>query len=194
MTDEFEQVILVDEADQALSEGDKWKIHKDGLLHRAFSIFVFNTKGECLIQQRAAGKYHSAGKWANSCCGHPRPGETASSAAVRRLEEEVGLRVDLTFGFKSRYLAHLDRGMIENEIPHLYFGCTDDPPVLNPAEVQGVKWRTLEELAEDVAAARDEYAAWLKHYLSAHRAEIAAWRDRIEGPGLSSATTPWRGT
>mgnify|MGYP006205796221 CR=1 FL=1 len=75
VSDEFEQVILVDEADEALRNGDKWRIHQDGLLHRAFSIFVFNADGDCLIQQRAAGKYHSAGKWANACCGHPRPGE-----------------------------------------------------------------------------------------------------------------------
>jgi isopentenyl-diphosphate delta-isomerase len=179
VTDEFEQVILVDEADEALRDGDKWQIHQDGLLHRAFSIFVFNAAGECLIQQRANGKYHSAGKWANSCCGHPRPGEATSVAAARRLEEEVGLRVPLTFGFKSRYVAYLDNDMIENEIPHLYFGRTDASPALNPEEVQAVKWVSLETLAEDVAARPDAYAAWLRHYITAHPAELAAWRDNI---------------
>ncbi len=194
MTDEFEQVILVDEADTVLGEGDKWQIHRDGLLHRAFSIFVFNVRGECLIQQRAAGKYHSAGKWANSCCGHPRPGEATSSAAARRLEEEVGLRVDLTFGFKSRYIAHLDNHMTENEIPYLYFGWTQDKAALNPDEVQAVRWRSLERLADEVRAAPDDYAAWLKHYLNAHPADLSAWRDKILGVRLSEVAMPWRGT
>jgi isopentenyl-diphosphate delta-isomerase len=179
VSDEFEQVILVDEADRALREGDKWRIHRDGVLHRAFSIFLFNPAGECLIQQRAAGKYHSAGKWANSCCGHPRPGEATGRAAERRLEEEVGVRVALTFGFKSRYVAYLDNDMVENEIPHLYFGRTNASPVLNLEEVQAVRWVSLEALAEAVAAQPDAYAAWLRHYLAAHSAELAIWRDRI---------------
>ncbi len=179
MNDEFEQVILVDEADQRLSDGDKWRIHQDGLLHRAFSIFVFNDAGDCLIQQRAAGKYHSAGKWANSCCGHPRPGETTAAAAARRLEEEVGLRVALTFGFKSRYVAHLDNDMVENEIPHLFFGRTGDAPVLNPVEVQAVRWISLEDLEAGIRAAPDHHAAWLRHYVDQHAGELRIWRDRI---------------
>lgn len=89
MNDHAEQVILVDEADRAFSHGGKLQIHEEGLLHRAFSIFVFNDAGECLIQKRASGKYHSAGKWANSCCGHPRPGEPTAKAAGRRLTEET---------------------------------------------------------------------------------------------------------
>lgn len=181
MTDEFEQLIVVDEADQPLRDGGKWRIHQDGLLHRAFSIFVFNPAGECLIQQRAAGKYHSAGKWANSCCGHPRPGEATEAAAARRLEEEVGLRVALTFGFKSRYVAYLDNDMIENEIPHLYFGLTDAAPRLNPDEVQAARWVTLDALARDVSASPDAYAAWLCHYVKAHQAELETWRDRLTG-------------
>jgi isopentenyl-diphosphate delta-isomerase len=179
VSDEFEQVILVDEADRPLRDGDKWAIHTDGLLHRAFSIFVFNAAGECLIQQRAAGKYHSAGKWANSCCGHPRPGEATDVAAARRLEEEVGLCVPLTFGFKSRYVAYLDNDMIENEIPYLYFGRTADRPQLNPDEVQAVRWVTLGALARDVSASPDSYAAWLCHYFKAHQAELESWRDRL---------------
>lgn len=179
MSDEFEQVVLVDEADERLRDGDKWRIHKDGLLHRAFSIFVFNPQGECLIQQRAAEKYHSAGKWANSCCGHPRPGEPVAKAAARRLQEEVGLQVVLTFGFKSRYIAYLDNEMIENEIPHLYFGRTQAAPAPNPEEVQSIRWMTLSDLAADVRASPDQYAAWLHHYIDAHAEELAIWRDRV---------------
>jgi isopentenyl-diphosphate Delta-isomerase len=180
VNDEFEQVILVDEADQRTGDGDKWRIHREGLLHRAFSIFVFNDAGECLIQQRAAGKYHSAGKWANSCCGHPRPGEATAEAASRRLQEEVGLSPALTFGFKSRYIAYLDNDMVENEIPHLYFGrSTSLAPVLNPHEVQAARWVSLDALAAEITAAPEAYAAWLRHYVSEHAEDLAAWRDRI---------------
>lgn len=179
MTDEFEQVILVDEADRPLRDGGKWQIHKDGLLHRAFSIFVFNDAGECLIQQRASGKYHSAGKWANSCCGHPRPGEGTTEAAERRLEEETGLRVNLTFGFKSRYVAYLDNEMIENEIPYIYFGRAAGSLRLNPEEVQAVRWLALSQLDDEIRAKPAAYSAWLQHYLTAHRDELAAWRDRL---------------
>jgi isopentenyl-diphosphate delta-isomerase len=179
VSDEFDQVILVDEADQRTGVGDKWRIHREGLLHRAFSIFVFNDAGECLIQQRAAGKYHSAGKWANTCCGHPRPGETTAAAAARRLEEEVGLEVALTFGFKSRYVAHLDNGMIENEIPHLYFGRTSLAPVLNPDEVQAARWVSLDALAADIRAEPDAYAAWLRHYITVHAESLSEWAYRV---------------
>ena len=140
---------------------------------------MFNDAGDCLIQQRAAGKYHSAGKWANSCCGHPRPGETTAIAAARRLEEEVGLKVPLTFGFKSRYVAYLDNDMVENEIPHLYFGRTGAAPVLNPDEVQAVRWVSLEALAAGIVAAPDQYAASLRHYVENHAVELGLWRDRV---------------
>ncbi len=179
MTDEFEQVILVDEADRPLRDGDKWRIHQDGLLHRAFSVFVFNPAGKCLIQQRARGKYHSAGKWANSCCGHPRPGEATLAAAERRLEEEVGLRLPLTFGFKSRYVAHLDNDMIENEIPYLYFARSAAVPKPNPAEVQAVRWIGLEELRDEIAATPEAFSVWLRHYFNAHMPELVAWRARV---------------
>lgn len=178
-TDQYEQVILVDEADQAVTPGDKWQIHQDGLLHRAFSVFIFNAAGECLIQKRAAGKYHSAGKWANSCCGHPRPGEPTGEAAERRLQEEVGLRVPLTFGFKSRYVAYLDNEMIENEIPHLYFGRTDHAPALNPEEVEEIAWISLEALESAVRETPSDYAAWLIHYMNAHAGALQDWRDQV---------------
>ncbi len=179
MRDEFEQVILVDETDCALRDGDKWQIHRAGLLHRAFSIFVFNDAGECLIQKRAAGKYHSAGKWANSCCGHPRPGESCAAAAARRLTEETGLRAQLSFGFKSRYVATLDNQMIENELVHLYFGRATGPLAPDASEIESVRWIGLEALAAEVACSPHSFAAWLRHYLAAHAVELAAWRDRI---------------
>jgi isopentenyl-diphosphate delta-isomerase len=179
LDDQFEQVILVDEADRMVTPGDKWRIHQEGRLHRAFSVFVFDPAGRCLIQRRASGKYHSAGKWANSCCGHPRPGEPTGEAAERRLGEEIGLHIPLTFGFKSRYVAYLDNEMIENEIPHLYFGRTSDKPVLNPDEVSDIAWIGLEELERSVEETPEAYAAWLVHYMSEHADALRAWRDRV---------------
>jgi isopentenyl-diphosphate delta-isomerase len=179
LDDQFEQVILVDEADRMVTPGDKWRIHQEGRLHRAFSVFIFDSEGRCLIQKRAAGKYHSAGKWANSCCGHPRPGEPTGQAAERRLGEEIGLCVPLTFGFKSRYVAYLDNEMIENEIPHLYFGRTSDEPVLNPSEVSEIAWISLEELERSVEEGPASYAAWLVHYVKQHADALRAWRGRV---------------
>lgn len=179
MNDHAEQVILVDEADRAFSQGGKLKIHEEGLLHRAFSIFVFNDAGKCLIQKRASGKYHSAGKWANSCCGHPRPGETTAKAAGRRLTEETGLQVRLVYGFKSRYVARLDNQMIENEIPHLFFGRSSVLPKPNADEIEDIDWVTLEALEEDILARPERYAIWLRHYMERHAAALRFWRDRI---------------
>ncbi|MFN7056781.1 isopentenyl-diphosphate Delta-isomerase [Hyphomonas sp.] len=179
MDDQFEQVILVDEADRMVTPGDKWQIHQEGRLHRAFSVFIFDAEDRCLIQRRAAGKYHSAGKWANSCCGHPRPGEPTGEAAERRLVEEIGLRVPLTFGFKSRYVAYLDNEMIENEIPHIYFGRTSDVPVLNPDEVSDIAWISLEALRQSVRESPEAYAAWLVHYIKEHADALATWRARV---------------
>lgn len=178
MNDQAEQVILVDEADRAFSPGGKLQTHEQGLLHRAFSVFVFNTSGECLIQKRASGKYHSAGKWANSCCGHPRPGEPTGKAAARRLTEETGLKVPLVYGFKSRYIAQLDNQMIENEIPHLFFGRSIQQPQPNPEEIEEIEWVTLEDLERDARLRPERYAVWLRHYIDRHSAALRLWRDR----------------
>ena len=179
MQDHLERVILVDENDQVLLDGPKLETHEDGLLHRAFSVFVFNTAGELLIQKRPACKYHSAGKWANSCCGHPRPDEETQSAAERRLTEEIGLHVPLRYGFKSRYIAMLDNHMIENEIPYLYFGVSDALPVLNPDEVQDIAYVGLEELSQKITANPDSFSAWLIHYMDSHAKRLRSWRDRL---------------
>lgn len=178
VNDLAEQIILVDEADRVVSPAAKLQGHRDGLLHRAFSVFIFNTDGACLIQKRSASKYHSAGKWANSCCGHPRPGEPTGKAARRRLEEETGLNVPLIFGFKSRYIARLDNHMIENEIPHLFFGRSSGVARPDPSEIEELDWVDLEELEEDVRRQPSRYAAWLCHYVEKHSAALRLWRDR----------------
>ena len=117
-----EKLILVDERNRATGSGGKAAIHRAGLLHRAFSIFVVDERGRILLQQRNPQKYHSGGLWANSCCGHPRPGERTVVAARRRLNEELGVTSDLSFGFFSRYRTELDNGMHENEFVYVYFG------------------------------------------------------------------------
>ncbi len=117
-----ERLILVDEKNRAVGVAGKTSVHRAGLLHRAFSIFIVDDKGRILLQRRAREKYHSGGLLANSCCGHPRPGETTQAAARRRLTEELGIGAPLTFGFFSRYRADLDGGMQENEFVYVYFG------------------------------------------------------------------------
>ena len=117
-----EPLILVDERNRAVGTAGKMAVHRAGLLHRAFSIFIVDARGRIVLQRRSAKKYHSAGLWANSCCGHPRPGERTLAAAHRRLHEELGISSPLVFGFYARYQADLDHGMHENEFVYVYFG------------------------------------------------------------------------
>src|SRR6202171_9319 len=117
-----EQLILVDEGNRATGSAGKTTIHRSGLLHRAFSIFIVDDRARLVLQQRNLKKYHSGGLWANSCCGHPRPGERTITAAPRRLHEEVRVPCALSFGFFARYRTELDNGMHENELVYVYFG------------------------------------------------------------------------
>lgn len=157
-----ENVILVNENDIAIGEMEKLKAHEDGLLHRAFSIFIFNTKGELLLQQRAFDKYHSGGKWTNTCCSHPRPNESTNDAANRRLMEEMNLACDLNFEFGFIYKAEFENGLIEHEYDHVYFGTTDKLPLPNADEVADWKYVQIAELENDIAANPDSYTPWFK--------------------------------
>lgn len=179
MLDENERVILVDESDHSVDVGAKLGTHETGALHRAISVFVFNSSGELLLQQRAGCKYHSAGKWANTCCGHPRPGESCLAAAERRLFEEMGMHVDLEFGFKSRYQARLDNNMIENEIPYLFFGVSDDVPEPNPKEVSAFEYVGLEQIVLQLERDQERFSAWLIHYMDTHANRISSYRDML---------------
>src|SRR3954468_18060458 len=132
MTDD---VILVDEYDNEIGTMPKMEAHLKGKLHRAFSVFIFNAEGDLLLQQRALDKYHSGGKWTNTCCSHPRPGEDTLTAANRRLREEMGMNAELSHAFSFTYQADLLDGLTENEFDHVYFGISDDAPVMNPEEV-----------------------------------------------------------
>jgi isopentenyl-diphosphate delta-isomerase len=167
-----ENLILVNEQNHAVGRAEKWAVHEQGLLHRAFSIFLVDRAGRLLLQQRNRAKYHSGGLWANSCCGHPRPGERTSSAARRRLSEELGAAATLRFGFQARYCTSLHNGMTENEIVYVYFGLAPTDFAPNPDEVAATGWMTLPELKDDIAQHPRRYAYWLTHYLKIHYAAI----------------------
>ena len=157
-----EQVILVNEKDEPIGLMGKMEAHEKGLLHRAFSVFVFNSKQELLLQQRAACKYHSPNLWTNTCCSHPRAGETNQQAGERRLQEEMGLQVPLQEVFSFIYKAPFDNGLTEHEYDHVLIGYSDAQPQINPEEVASWKWLSLEAIKEDILQAPERYTAWFK--------------------------------
>lgn len=157
-----EQVILVNEKDEPIGLMGKMEAHEKGLLHRAFSVFIFNSKQEVLLQQRAACKYHSPNLWTNTCCSHPRAGETNQQAGERRLQEEMGLQVPLQEVFSFIYKAPFDNGLTEHEYDHVLIGYSDAQPQINPEEVASWKWLSLEAIKEDILQAPERYTAWFK--------------------------------
>lgn len=157
-----EYLILVDQNDIEKGKMEKLLVHQLGLLHRAFSVFVFNTKGELLLQQRADEKYHSAGLWSNTCCSHPQYGESTHTAVQRRLKEEVGLDCETQFVFNFIYKANFENGLCEHEYDHVYFGVSDDKPILEESEVQNWRYIDLQSLQADLALNPDHYSEWVK--------------------------------
>ena len=157
-----EYLILTDEKDQFVGMMEKMLVHKLGLLHRAFSIFIFNTKGEMLLQQRANDKYHSAGLWSNACCSHPRYEEKLPDAVERRLWEEMGMQADTNFAFSFTYKITFDNGLTEHEYDHVYFGITDDLPIPNKSEVSNWKYMNLSDLKYDVEQHPGKYSEWMR--------------------------------
>ncbi len=157
-----EQVVLVDRLDNPLGIINKMEAHSLGLLHRAFSVFIFNSRGELLLQQRAIDKYHSGGKWTNTCCSHPKPFEAIADAASRRLVEEMGLTCELEYGFNFIYETAFENELIEHEFDHVYFGISDELPIINKNEVEAFRYMTLDELATDLANNPNQYTVWLK--------------------------------
>lgn len=159
---EVEKVILVNEKDEAIGEMEKLEAHQKGLLHRAFSIFVFNDKNELLLQQRAFSKYHSAGLWTNTCCSHPRPGETIQEAAHRRLWEEMGLKMDLKHQGHFIYKTKFENELIEHELDHLLYGSSNQVPDINPEEVHSYKWLSIPAIKKDIQTHPSHYTVWFK--------------------------------
>jgi isopentenyl-diphosphate delta-isomerase len=155
-------LILVDENDRQWGKLDKDLVHELGLLHRAFSVFIFNTKGELLLQQRADDKYHSAGLWTNTCCSHPRFDEKIEDAVSRRLMEEMRLSCETKFVFSFTYKVKFENGLTEYEYDHVYFGMTNQFPVPDKSEVKGWKYFSLQNLDADIHRYPENYSEWLK--------------------------------
>ena len=157
-----EEVILVDENDKPVGTAEKLAAHKQGKLHRCFSIFVFHPDGRLILQQRAKSKYHSGGLWSNTCCGHPRPGEDTADAAHRRLQEEMGFDCDLKEIHAFVYKAALDNGIAEHEFDHVFVGVTDKTPVLNPEEADDWQWIDHALLRTELEEHPEKYTYWLR--------------------------------
>ena len=155
-------LILVDENDKQWGKLEKLLVHQLGLLHRAFSVFIFNRKGELLLQQRAEEKYHSGGLWTNTCCSHPQYGEATPDAIRRRLFDEMGMQCRTNFAFSFVYKANFDNGLTEHEFDHVYFGLSDDIPLPEKTEVKDWKYMTIPALEEDIAGHPEGYTEWLK--------------------------------
>ena len=157
-----ENVILVDENDNQVGLMPKLEAHEKGLLHRAFSIFIFNSKYELLLQKRASSKYHSGGLWTNTCCSHPREGEDTTDAANRRLIEEMGIETSLRKVHDFIYKAELDNNLTEHEFDHVFYGVYNEDPVINKDEADDFKWIDMGLLNEDIKINGDNYTVWFK--------------------------------
>jgi len=162
----MDEVILVDENDKEIGTQEKMEAHRQGNLHRAFSILIFNKKGETLLQKRAKHKYHCGGLWTNTCCSHPRPGESLEQATQRRLEQEFGFTAKLEEKFSFQYRAEFDNGLTENEIDHVFVGFFEGQPKTNPEEISDYKWISLTQLKKDIEKSPDKYTPWFKIILS----------------------------
>jgi isopentenyl-diphosphate delta-isomerase len=157
-----ENVILVDENNKQIGIMPKMEAHEKAVLHRAFSVFIFNAKNELMLQQRALDKYHSPGLWTNTCCSHQRDGESNVEAGKRRLEEEMGFCVDLVESISFIYKAPFDNGLTEHEFDHVLIGTYEGSPKINRAEVADWKWMPLEDVKADIAEHPELYTAWFK--------------------------------
>jgi len=155
-------VILVNTNDEEIGSMEKMDAHRQALLHRAFSVFVFNTDRQLLIHRRAFDKYHSAGLWTNTCCSHPRPGEATIEAAYRRLQEEMGFTCPLEKSFEFIYKTELEDGLYEHEFDHVFTGEFSGVPDINPDEVSEWKYISLDELEMDVNAHPEKYSVWFR--------------------------------
>lgn len=155
-----EEVILVNEQDEKIGLMPKMEAHEKALLHRAFSVFIFNDKNELMLQQRALDKYHSPGLWTNTCCSHQRDGESNIEAGQRRLQEEMGFSVPLEEKASFIYKAPFDNGLTEHEFDHVMVGYYNEDPQPNPEEVGGWKWMSMEDVRQDLNDRPKLYTAW----------------------------------
>lgn len=162
----MEHVILVDEQDNEIGTMEKMEAHHKGLLHRAFSILIFNSNGEMLLQQRAAEKYHSGGLWTNACCSHPRPGEAIEKAGKRKLLQEMGFVCELHYSHKFIYKVELDNQLTEHEWDYVLIGYYDGVPSVNKNEAQAWKYESLNSIRNDANKNPDAYTCWFRLMLN----------------------------
>ncbi len=156
------QVILVDEQDRETGVAEKMQAHREGLLHRAFSIFIFNRRGDMLLQQRALEKYHSGGLWTNACCSHPLPGEETPAAASRRLREELGIHTTLEKIFDFTYRSGLDQGLVEHEFDHVFAGFYDGDIPYDQTEVMAVCYKTMDTIRQELETEPEQFTTWFR--------------------------------
>lgn len=166
-----ELLILVDELDHEIGLAAKMETHREGWLHRAFSVFIFSENGEMLLQQRAMDKYHSGGLWTNACCSHPLPGEEITAAATRRLKEEMGIETELQKVFDFIYRADMGNGLVEHEFDHVLIGQYEGDIPFNPVEVMNTRYLALEAVEEMVAREPETFTPWFRIALP----RVAAW-------------------
>ncbi|MCE3226426.1 MAG: isopentenyl-diphosphate delta-isomerase [Bacteroidetes bacterium] len=172
-----ESVILVDANDNEIGTAEKLHAHTTGQLHRAISVFIFNSEKKMLLQQRDYDKYHSAGLWSNACCSHPRPGENTKDAARRRLKEEMGIDVsDLQFAFHFTYRAELENDLTEHEFDHVFIGKSDAVPVKNPDEVVDFNYFTIEEIESDLHNYPEHFTYWFRLIFERVKTEAQKFR------------------
>lgn len=154
--------MLVNDHDEVTGVMEKMEAHRTGSLHRAFSVLLFNSRGEMLLQKRAQTKYHSSGLWTNTCCSHPRPGESLEEAARRKLLQEMGIEANPRFAFKFQYKAPLDNQLIEHEIDHVFIGQFDGEPVLNEHEAEDWKFVDLHSLKQQIHSDPQQFTPWFR--------------------------------
>lgn len=167
-----EQVVLVSERDEILGVMDKMQAHENGILHRAFSVFLFNDKGEMLLQKRAADKYHSPNQWTNAVCSHPRMGETYMEAAQRRLKEELGIETPITYRFNFLYKADVGQNLWEHELDHVFTGNFEGAFKLNEEEVSEVRYISIDELDKEMSANPENFTEWFKIILKKYKQHL----------------------
>lgn len=167
-----EQVVLVSEKDEILGVMDKMQAHENGILHRAFSVFLFNDKGEMLLQKRAADKYHSPNQWTNAVCSHPRMGETYMEAAKRRLKEELGIETPITYRFNFLYKADVGQNLWEHELDHVFTGNFEGEFKLNEDEVSEVRYISIDELDKEMSANPENFTEWFKIILKEYKQHL----------------------
>jgi isopentenyl-diphosphate delta-isomerase len=169
----MEHVVLVDADDNAIGTMEKLEAHQKGVLHRAFSILLFNSRGEWLLQKRAQHKYHSGGLWTNTCCSHPLPGETMEQATQRKLKQEMGIDLKTEFAYKFTYQTELDHGLVEHELDYVFTGTYDGIPEVNAHEVEDWKFVAPDVLKKDISAAPQNYTHWFKLIVAHNHVALA---------------------